>query len=273
MDEPNVSAGTDSDTNSETKSDTKSDANSDASNESPFSIVQTPRLSIFHLMLWTFCTAVYLSLFRAVSEHSNAMAFAYENLQYATIVLQGAITGAIFAGSITLIITRVRSGPPMLRQPGHWVLFVTGCVYVVYVPVLAVMLLDINLVSNNVVTLVVFALIMCVPPIAYAFAVRDQRILRWKALFVALVVVTTAQFLPLVVLGLLGVGIMGASWISAITAIAPFGSLLIAAAMLVIAVVELFSGNRRDWLHWTGVLAYVASASINLIWLVRTLIS
>ena len=36
------------------------DTATDSQSESPFAEVQTPRLSILHLMLWTLCSAVYL---------------------------------------------------------------------------------------------------------------------------------------------------------------------------------------------------------------------
>ena len=94
--------------------------------ESPFAPVQTPRLSILHLMLWTLCSALCLALMRAIYALQSAGPRSFVAIQDASSVMQGMIAGAVLAGSLVLLRTRFRSGPPMLRQPGHWLLFVSA---------------------------------------------------------------------------------------------------------------------------------------------------
>ena len=105
--------------------------------------------------------------------------------------------------------------------------------------------------------------IFLVPPIAYAFAIRRNHARRWRVIFCALVVVGMAECLSYidgVPSSLLGLGTGGA------TEFLTSGRILVSAAVLIVSIVDLVAGERRDWLHWTGITTYVAGASVTLMW-------
>ncbi len=87
-----------------------------------------PRLSIRHLMLWTLCCAVYWALIREDNARSTTHLHAG--------LLSSIVTGAEFAGVITLISMRVRGGPPLLKHPGHWLLLISAIFTLISYPVI-----------------------------------------------------------------------------------------------------------------------------------------
>lgn len=234
--------------------------------ESPFAVERTPRLSILHLMLWTLCSAVYLTLIRAIYSLQGDMPSGYATIQDASSVLQGIITGAVFAGAIVLVSTRARIGPPMLRHPGHWFLVISALVHLIYVPVLFVSMLLMGRFGMGRSLLWIYGLVFVIPLIAYSVAARRDRTYRWKVLFVALAVMALAQCIHLGAIGFVA-GRIG-SWFVVLSAISSWGSLLLAGAVVAVSIVDLVAGLRRDWLHWTGVVTHVAASSIALLWMV-----
>jgi len=153
----------------------------------------------------------------------------------------------------------------MLRHPGHWIVFIKASINVAFLPLYGFILWN-EMIAPNIGFLVLYGLTMSFPLMAYAFALWHQHTRQWKAVFIALVVLAAAQFVAIVALMMGIYGMMSASWIGLIFTFAPWGSLLLAVAMLFISVRELLSGNQRDWLHWLGVIAYVVSVSIHLLW-------
>jgi len=234
--------------------------------ESPFAAVQTPRLSILHLMLWTLCSAIYLTLIRAIYALQGDMPSGYAAIRDASSVIQGIITGAVFGGTIVLVSTRVRSGPPMLRHPGHWFLFISAILDLIYLPFAISLLLlkDSGLIGTS--YFVIYGVIFLFPPIAYVFAAHHNRARRWKVLFVGLAVVALAQCLDFVGIGLSAV--RPGSWFGILSEIRSWGTLLLAGAVLAVSVVDLVAGQRRDWLHWTGVTTHVTASSVTVLWMI-----
>ena len=230
-----------------------------------FAPAQTPQLSILHLMLWTFCSAVYLSLMRAVFSIQGELPDEYAGIQGATSVIQGIFTGAVLMGALVLVSTRVRSGPPMLRQPGHWLLFVSALFNLTCLPfILSAMLLQNSHLDGTVLVMPALIALYLVPTIAHVFAAAHQRLRRWKIVFIALAVTGLVQcFAYAAIYGF-------NSWIGILFTIHSLGNLLIPVAVLVLSIIDLAAGRRYDWLHWTGVTTHVAGASLTLLWIIGT---
>ena len=72
------------------------------------------RLSIFHLMLWTFCSAAYLAWSRSFWFMRTEYPSDYVPIRQAMDLLQSLIIGAVLTGSITLAYawTHGRAGFP-----------------------------------------------------------------------------------------------------------------------------------------------------------------
>ena len=48
--------------------------------------------------------------------------------------------------------------------------------------------------------------------------------------------------------------------------VSAWGSRLLAVVILATSFVELAAGDRRDWLHWTGIVTFVAITVAALLW-------
>ena len=79
--------------------------------KTPFASIRTPRLSVLHLMLWTLCSAVYLTLIRAVYLLQE-MPDDYAAIQQSSSVFYGMIGGAVLTGAVVLGHARLRYGHP-----------------------------------------------------------------------------------------------------------------------------------------------------------------
>ncbi|MDA1054011.1 MAG: hypothetical protein O3C40_26475 [Planctomycetota bacterium] len=187
-------------------------------------------------------------------------------IQNASSVLYGIFTGAMLTGAIVLVSTRVRSGPPMLRQPGHWLLFVAAVFQLLYVPFILLLLVAQRTGFNETWSMTFFGITSLFPPIAYAFATRQNRALRWKVIFVGLAVVGLTQCLLYLGIGLIAIGV--GYWFAVLSAISSIGSLVLAGAVVVVSIMDVVAGERRDWLHWAGVTTHVAASSATLLWMI-----
>ncbi|TWT84709.1 hypothetical protein CA13_61890 [Planctomycetes bacterium CA13] len=214
-----------------------------------------PRLSIRHLMLWTLCCAVYWALIREVNARSSS--------QMQVGLFSSIVTGAVFAGVITLISMRVRSSPPLLKHPGHWLLLISAIFTLIAAPVLHALtgsLALMNPFDPDRWEFVVIRILYLFPPIAFAFAAARIRDRIWKVLFIAMVLPGVPWFLSL-----LGID-LPSSYFHA------WPKLVLASAMVVVSIVELKNGPRHDWLHWTGVTTHLASCSNLILRVLATLI-
>ncbi len=221
--------------------------------KSPPAAALVPSLSIFHLMLWTFCSALYMALMRVILS-MNTTPEQYVALQQTWSVYHGVINGAVLAGGIVLLVWRLKAGPPLARQPGHWLLLVPAGLTVVHLPIYA--LFALSSVDGIFSSLASWfqAFISLVGAAAYAIAVWKSSQLRWKLVF----------------------GVL-AGWLALQSAVQIFWvlywalhwtSILIRLWVVVLIVIEWTRGERRDWLHWLGVATYIAQGGGILIWTV-----
>ena len=82
---------------------------------------EVPRLRISHLLLWTFCSAVYLTLLQDLGE-TNELPEKFHSIRDITNLISGLGTGANITGMILLVMTRFKNGQPLLKSPGHWLI-------------------------------------------------------------------------------------------------------------------------------------------------------
>jgi hypothetical protein len=224
-----------------------------------------PRLSVLHLMLWTLCSAVHFSLLRAIyAMQGDVGVGSVETIQQTSGLMHSVIAGAVIAGAIALVSARVRGVSPLLRQPGHWLLFVAAIMALISLPLVYLMLRTSGAVYSAKFFLA-FGVVFLFPPIAFAFAANSSRTRHWRALFFAMLLVAMSQ--SSLYFGFwLSSGKSG-FWMAVVSAIPTWGNLMLATAMMFVSIVELKTGPPRDWLHWTGVTAQLASSSPHLIWM------
>ncbi|WP_146535382.1 hypothetical protein [Rubripirellula reticaptiva] len=215
---------------------------SDSSAELSLAAVPAPRLSIRHLMLWTFCCAVYWALIREVNARSSTQLH---------VGLFGSImTGADCTGVITLISMRVRGRPPLLKHPGHWLLSIGVISTLTVTSVMHTISSSIALMNpldTDSWEFVVLRVVLLIPSVTLAFACTRIRDRSWKLLFMAMVLVEVPGFLYF-----FGIDLPTSYY-------RPWLKLVLAFAMVGLSIVEIKNGPRRDWLHWTGITAYLVS--------------
>jgi len=243
----------------------------DSPTDSPFAGGQTPRLSIFHLMLWTLCSAVHLTIYRAILAIQGEGPAGYANMHDATSVINGIAAGAIIAGTIVLAGTRIRSGPPMLRHPGHWILLVAAIQSLIYLPVMAGMLLLQQYSYQFPWIMFAYAAVMSISPLGFTLAAWRNKALRWKLMFLLLGCSGAAYCLLYVTIAL---GDLFSSFRGMNSSVATILSMsywfnpILAVVIVIMAIGEHATGLRRDWIHWTGILTHVTSILTNVMWMI-----
>lgn len=229
---------------------------------------KTPQLSILHLMLWTLCSAVYLTLIRAFQAVQGDAFWGSSMFKEVSGMIGGIAMGAVISGAIVLVFTRIRSGPPLLRQPGHWLIFVPAILGLIHLPLNIWFLLVKGEIFMSSLYLLIYGVMNLFPMIAYALATLYNRGLSWKLVFIGLAVVALSQSLVFFTL-YLHVNIFDA-WKGLLNTIPNWGQLLLVAAVLVVSTVDLAAGQRRDWLHWTGVATHTTLFGTIVLWMIRS---
>ncbi len=202
-----------------------------------------PRLSIAHLLIWTAVMAVLMKLSLALwnsqdvknyldgaSQFERIFCFAAES-----IMLMAHSAGLVGMGVILL--ARIRGAKGRL-QPGHWLLVIYTLNYVVQA-------LHMSRVPGLAFTFFFIRMAILVGPCLWA-AFRSRGGRHWTA---------TLCLLPAIELGKIGLGIVLSRFLRMqMLAIIP-NLLYYAASGLVVltaVLIDLYKGERRDWLHWTG---------------------
>lgn len=203
------------------------------------------QLSIGLLMLWTAMTALLLGFNRATSQPSNG------ELGILPFLMSFVASPLIAVGMSAWVLMLWRlftDGPRFPSQPGHWLLLLFGFTGVAGLLVRTMIMislathrglgnahLGINFIAS------VLALIVSVAAIV---AIRD----RWRILFF---IGAASRCLFMLLMLLLSLDFQLVSWIM-------FANHLLAWAfglvMLGLAIADLRQHDRRDTLHWTGVI-------------------
>jgi hypothetical protein len=157
----------------------------------------------------------------------------------------------------------------MMRQPGHWLLLIPTLrtsVILAYIIVLTSLIDDpFDRATKSI--YFGFAIIEFAVSAMYVLASFKKVGGAWRILFLtqAFAIVASSFFYALIgfelsVWGTDRIFFVLSNWGSGITAVAALG----------LGLVDRFVGKRRDWLHWTGVLAFIATTFVLLLRLVLT---
>ena len=231
--------------------------------ETPATPAMTPRLSILHIMLWTLCSAVYLTLIRAMNAQQQLPA-SYAVIRQSTSVLQGIVMGAVFAAAMVLAHARLRYGSPLTRHPGHWlvlIISVTTFTYLVVITAFSALALPF---ARGVFT-ATYSAMATAQVIGYLIASWSSKRSSWRPLFATLALLEALR--ALVYLGMLFDQSNIRIWAST-SALPNWGRVIVCGWMMVLSLRDLRRGQRRDWLHWTGIAAFIASTGIVLFWMI-----
>ncbi len=211
--------------------------------ETPVERFTPPRLSIAHLLIWTAVAAVLMKLSSVLWDNQVLNNYLENASQVERIFSLG--VGAIMymthsaglVGMGVILLARIRGAKGRL-QPGHWLLVIYTLYYIVQA-------LHMSRVPGLAYTYFFIRMAILVGPSLWAaFLSRGGR--HWT---VALCL------LPAIELGKIGLMIIWSRFFSLQTlAIIP-GLIYYAASGLVVLTavsIDLYKGERRDWLHWTG---------------------
>ncbi len=223
--------------------------------EPPFARSPTPKLGIVHLLLWTLCTAIYLTLSRTFRALRHDLPDEFVSILRVMDVLQGAVIGAVLAGAIVLAYSRVRHQSSVRRHPGHWLLLIEAAGTTIYLALELLFLLVGQFGRAAYQQLMLYGLIKLLSGVADVFAGYRSETLRWKLAFGVMAVLDVSQ---------------GLSFFTAMFLPIHQSRLLLSAWIVVVSILDLRVHQRRDWLHWTGVATYVASSGqivILMIWI------
>jgi hypothetical protein len=228
-----------------------------------------PRISILHLMLWMLCTALYLTLLRAVYS-TQAMSDGSLAIQRASSVFQGIVAGAVFTGAIVLTCTRLRCRKPLIMQPGYWLLLVMAGGTIAWVFLFLFFAIVLGHPVNEI-SFLTYAGIEVTQAIAYSFAVRSAPLRRWKVWFAAL-----AFFNLLQGVGFIGVwseltGFSITSWFAYLSALRTWGEFVLSGWIVILVIKDLTNAQRRDWLHWIGVGSFIGNTGLYFFWMLANL--
>ena len=236
-----------------------------------------PRLSIAHLMLWTLGTAIVLAFSRAqiamleparTSIDNFVEADALGTVQKVTAIAVSPFTGLAVALLIAVAWRLVRRGPLLLVQPGHWLLLIAGVTFLKNVAVQlagygvmrALMVderIELMLSFRSIVDAMGSAAIAALYLIAWE---RTAQPPRWRVYFLA----GSAVFW-LVAIGtllILATNFVEQGQSALMVTIAVLGVPLVIVFLVSFPWAvgrDIWNKQRRDMLHWAGVIVVVAT--------------
>jgi hypothetical protein len=235
-----------------------------------------PRLSIAHLMLWMFTSALFLSLGRFFSQGMPGELRMTLLIYHRVLEL---IQGEVVAALPIWIARAVRGGPPFPVAPGHYLaLLLAGTCLAQVLGNVAISVsrtLGEDFLSSNV---PYFAIQFFVGTLAGLMGlvclVFCSRPTRWLLVFLVFVLckgLVVAATLSAMMLGWRGFGnalfwTQAAFWLS---------SIAITLTVLSATAIDLSRRVPRDWLHYVGVVACLAQAVtywgfLFVMWVIRT---
>ena len=235
-------------------------SSSEVADDSTSSPVETPRLRIHHLLLWTLCTSASLTVFRHVAK-TNPMPEQYALLQDVSILGQGIVGGALVAGMIVMIASKVRFGLVLTRLPGHWIVLVSGIEIAAGMVIWNAIVASDN---NSPYTFLVLAGNQLIPACGYLLAARSSHVGRWRGFFSLLFLNALLYCVQFTALAISTTGI--GNWLILLMELPAIGELISFLWLIVLALLDQRASRHRDWLHWVGVIGYLCFIGIGLMW-------
>ena len=224
--------------------------------------VDSPRLSIIHLFVWTAASAVYLAILRlmfSLTPHQPT------TVVMASMVIMAPLQGAFLTGFL-LFSYRWSRGRAFAREPGEWILVANG---------VNVALTLVNYLHRAAILagwmsrlpLDRFAAVIRVAAQVVIYAVASKRLKSrplWNRVFRVLCAIEALKLIwdlapRLPLFSVVG----GRSVLRFLTWVPPravlYGSEVVIGLVIgYAAVVDLRGSQRRPWTHWVGVIAAVA---------------
>ena len=218
------------------------------------------RISILYLMIWTAGSAVILAFYRQSMSQTQglpASALTPPWLQTAYALLMSPLQGAGVAAVGLMMWRRFRGGRQFPRQPGHWLLVISGLMALLNWPVY---LITYQLFQSGRSTYLIFSRVLLMF-VFYALAAYAMTRLpserRWRKMFLIWVLANMAILLGLCCLG----GAIAPATYSTYRwnqVLEMTIGVALPVAFLVTGILDIATGAKRDHLHWAGVACRVA---------------
>ena len=216
-----------------------------------------PPLSIGHLLLWIFGSAVVLWSYRWLAEPTG------DGVQQVLAPLEQLIRSTTMGGGVAAILVFARrlatGGAPLARQPGHWLLLIQGCYWPAYWLVMCwlyglrgaelVQPRDWAFFQRYVAAMALYYLWGTALYLAAIVGMREAR--RWRMFFVTSAVFTALH-------ALLWCCVMSTPALGSIQT--PFVLVRLAATLSFLVLCVLRDREERihrDWMHAAGIGLYV----------------
>ncbi|MDG2382159.1 MAG: hypothetical protein P8N76_10835 [Pirellulaceae bacterium] len=218
---------------------------------------ELPRLSIYHLMLWVFCTAAYLVMVQFLHELRPPTSPAFAELRRPTEIIAALIAGTCIAGVITLAQSWWLGRNPAISAAGHWLMIIEVFHLLVYNPIFAT---GIHVLHTSIHQLLLGTLCF-IPTAMAARAAYHIPTIRWKLPFLLYILEWAGM----------GINFLMISW-GLMPLWLGFGfflqliPLLLMLSVALAASYDLIAGEKRDWLHWTGVTTILAEVIQIVLW-------
>ena len=212
-----------------------------------------PRLGIIHLLAWTAATAVLLKYSLAMEmiaeTGGESIRSSRDLFQEVSNFVSSTTIGAALVGACVLLLAKIRRLPGRF-QPGHWLLLITALTTLLSLSVSALYALaraaDLADYSSLRWYFMAYGLVWVIQAGMYFYAGRPSRGgRRWSICFAVLALVALVR-------GLWHVGNSLLDFLGSPFSF-PLETLIVAPVLLVVVLVDLRRGPRRDWLHWLGV--------------------
>lgn len=213
------------------------------------------RLRIWHLILWAFCSAVYLFLNRAIQSFpAGETSYRFQYL-HGTTALHSVTVGAAWMGVLVLGYRLVHGARSVLMRPGHWLLLIQGVMSAALVPLMVIQLFS-NDAAVTVFVLLTGGLYLATG-VAYGFAARWTAILRWQVFLSVLALHTVMHTVTYVIYFFLRTDASGLPGL--VNAMTTCGQMALGAWAIVVGLLDRAS-ESPDWLHWLGIAVYSVNA-------------
>jgi len=217
------------------------------------------RISILYLMVWTAGSAVILTFYRLSMSQREGLPASTANpdwLQAAYALLMSPLQGAGVAALGLMMWRRFRGGRPFPRQPGHWLLVITGLMALLNWPVYLVMY---GLFQNGRSAYMAFyrvpLMLIFYGLIAYAMTKMPGEP-RWRKMFLIWIFANVVTLLNLCCFGSVGYSsYSGYLW--GRTPDLCIG-VAVSLAFMITGILDKAAGAKRDQLHWAGVACRIA---------------
>ncbi|MCA9259475.1 MAG: hypothetical protein KDA61_09760 [Planctomycetales bacterium] len=223
---------------------------------------QVPRLRITYLLLWTFCSAIYLALQRYWATHFGP-GDQYEAAVLVSALVGGMVNGAALTGVIILARTRLGVHEPLCREPGHWLALVVA--FTSFFKWVTAWLLGLAGAISGEAMQPIYCFVLFVTVVICLWASGRVEDWRWKPFFAATATLT-----------LMKLGANAVLWLDEnsyglfemMHRLYSLSDLVLCLWVVVISATERREHIRRDWLHWAGVAVFAVSQYQSLMWMI-----